>query len=608
MKKLIGKILEDFSILEDVKASEVDDFQNPIHIVRLKEVMASYGIQDEVINPIIRTITEQDDDEEKVTFKDPRTDKTRTITMKTARQYASDIKQGDDSEEKQAAVKAANLDKDGKQDKEKETKPPMKIDTNPFDKEDDEKQKPKKDKQKAMVGSPEQQSKKVEIDKGVKENLNFIIENAGDVRTQGGAGSNTPTRQQVQDLQTFTEKRMEQDARRREAEEKGESFDEEAYVHPNIAQREIDDETLDKSIDYMNEQLGGEEFDNLVRFLSKGGGVHPHLTKVTKLKRGEPGLDPESPGFKRVRELFRLYLKNDGKCAVTGVPMKLSICEPDHRIPYSSAKAEAKRKGTTVQEEQKKLDDFTSNLDLMVGPVNQFKSSLIDDKLLNATRKRLAMSEEAEEVKKLEKIFKNERAKALDKYYVDKYLLGDFTSLTEKRINEADNDERNSMMKAWNYIHPNKKEFKEQLEGNPRKNKEGDSDYYEKLKKAWKARGVELPDNSDDIDWNNPPFDKWMNRYGFGGGDGRPRSNRLSPGPEREYMREHFNKSGQNVPTIEEQEEVDETLDEARMSIRKQSAEKQIQIQKIKLNDPNLSDKQKQNVQKKIDKLEKSLT
>ena len=115
--KLIDKILEDFSILEDVNASEVDDFQNPIHIVRLKEVMASYGIQDEVINPIIRTITEQDDDDEKVTFKHD--GETRTITMKTARQYASDIKQGDDSEEKQAAVKAANLDsKDTKQDKE----------------------------------------------------------------------------------------------------------------------------------------------------------------------------------------------------------------------------------------------------------------------------------------------------------------------------------------------------------------------------------------------------------------------------------------------------------------------------------------------------------
>ena len=115
--KLIDKILEDFSILEDVNASEVDDFQNPIHIIRLKEVMASYGIQDEVINPIIRTITEQDDEDEEVTFKHD--GKTRTITMKTARQYASDIKQGDDSEEKQAAVKAAKLDtKDTKKDKE----------------------------------------------------------------------------------------------------------------------------------------------------------------------------------------------------------------------------------------------------------------------------------------------------------------------------------------------------------------------------------------------------------------------------------------------------------------------------------------------------------
>ena len=583
--------------------SSVPNPENIEHVALLSRMLIDWGIPYEIVQENISNLSEK----ENSALSDKEKEKAKKLGLVS-------LGYGNYGKEKGGETTHRNVD--GKlvaigdeQQPEKETKPPMKIDPNPFDKKDSEEDKPgdTDDKQKSMVGSSEQQSEKAEIDKGVKENLDFIVENAGDVRTQGGAGSNTPTRQQVQDLQTFTEKRMEQDARRREAEEKGEEFDEEAYVHPNITQREIDDETLDKSIDYLKEQLGGEEFDNLVRFLSKGGGVHPHLTKVTKLKRGEPGLDPESPGYKRVRELFRLYLKNDGKCAVTGVPMKLSICEPDHRIPYSSAKAEAERNGTTIEEEQRKLDDFTSNLDLMVGPVNQFKSSLIDDKLLNATRKRLAMSEEAEEVKKLEKIYKNERAKALNKHYRDKYLLGDFTSLTEKRISEADDDERNAIMKAWNYIHPNKKEFKEQLEGNPRKNKEGDPDYYEKLKKAWKAQGIELPDNSDDIDWNNPPFDKWMNRYGFGGGDGRPRSNRLSPGPEREYMREHFTKSGQNVPTIEEQEEVDETLDEARMSIRKQSTEKQLQIQKIKLRDPNLSDKQKQNVQKKIDKLEKSL-
>ena len=58
--KLIDKILEDFSALDEVIATEVDDFQNPIHILKLKEVMASYGIQYEVINPIIRTLTEEE--------------------------------------------------------------------------------------------------------------------------------------------------------------------------------------------------------------------------------------------------------------------------------------------------------------------------------------------------------------------------------------------------------------------------------------------------------------------------------------------------------------------------------------------------------------------
>jgi len=115
--KLIDKILEDFSILEDVNASEVDDFQNPIHIIRLKEVMASYGIQDEVINTIINTITEQDDDEDIITFKHK--GETHNVKKRTIRQYASDIEQGKGSEYKSAAVKAAKLDtKDTKKDKE----------------------------------------------------------------------------------------------------------------------------------------------------------------------------------------------------------------------------------------------------------------------------------------------------------------------------------------------------------------------------------------------------------------------------------------------------------------------------------------------------------
>ena len=547
--------------------------KNTLHIVQLRESMEELNIPNNVIYKVIDNIINEED-----IVKNKESG--NTYAVKNHNPETQDLVKKDASPEDIKKVK----------------------------KDDDGEEKTKDDKQKSMVGSSEQQQQKTKIDKGVKQNLDFIVENAGNVRTQGGAGSDTPTRQQVKDLQTFTEKRMEQDARRKAAEEKGEEFNEEPYVHPNIVQREIDDKTLDEALDYLKKQLGPEGFDNLIRFLSKGGAVHSHLTKVTKLKRGEAGLDPESPGYKRVRELIRLYLKNDGKCAVTGVPMKLSECDPDHRIPYSSAVKEAERNGTTVEEEQRKLDDFTSNLDLMFGPINKFKSSLVDDKLLNATRKRLAMSKEAEEVKKLKTLYKNQRAEALEEHYRKKFSLGDFSSLTEKNIAEADDYERNAMMKAWNYMHPNKKEMREQIEGKKSAGLKGDPDYYKKLKKAWKAQGVELPDNPNDIDWNKPPFSKWMNRYGFGdSGEKRERSNRLSPGPEREYMREHFTKSGQKVPTIKEQEEADEVIDEARQKIRKETTLKQIEIEKIKLRDPNLSDRSKQNSKKKIDKLKKSL-
>ena len=92
------------------------------------------------------------------------------------------------------------------------------------------------------------------------DDLNFIVENAGVEKIKGGAGSNTPTREEAIALKDFTEKRMEQDQRRKEAEEKGEPFDEEPYVHPNVVQREINDETLDESIDYIKEKWQFTEF------------------------------------------------------------------------------------------------------------------------------------------------------------------------------------------------------------------------------------------------------------------------------------------------------------------------------------------------------------
>ena len=116
--------------------------KNAQHIHELRESMEELNLPNNVIYQVIQNlINEEDDDEEKVTFKHD--GETRTITMKTARQYASDIKQGNSTDEKEAAVKAANLDSDDGSEPEKETKPPMKIDANPFDdKKDDEKEEP----------------------------------------------------------------------------------------------------------------------------------------------------------------------------------------------------------------------------------------------------------------------------------------------------------------------------------------------------------------------------------------------------------------------------------------------------------------------------------
>ena len=427
--------------------------------------------------------------------------------------------------------------------------------------------------------SPAQQTEINKINAGVKEDLDFIIANADDVRTQGGAGTNSASKQQIQDLGTFTEKRMAQGP------------DEEPYVHPNVVQREIDDATLDKSIDYLEKSLGDEKFDNLVRFISRGGGVDPFLTKVTK-KEGK--VDKDSVGYKRSREIIRLYLKNDGKCVVTGERMKLSECEPDHRLPYSSAGALAKEKNIPINEAKKQMDNIGGNMDLMFGPVNQFKSSLINDKLLNKIRKNLAKTDDEREIKKLEDQYTNERRKRLNSFYIESYGKGDFRSMTEQNINEMDEDERNIMMKAYNYYHPNTKEVGIQMKKDP--------DYLNKLEK----KGIKLPFKDREkliLDNDEPPAKFWLNRYIQDPSGKRPRGFKRTDPEEKKVMIEMFRTSGKNVISIADQKASDSAIDKNRLAIRKEMNKKQIEIELIKLQNPKLSDKQKDKIQAKIDKL-----
>ena len=113
----------------------------------------------------------------------------------------------------------------------------------------------KEEKKKEIQQKIKKTKKQIKIGEDLKEDLDFILENKDKVRLKSGGGSNSPSVQDVKDLQTFTQKRMEQDKRRLEAEEKGEEFNEEPYVHPSIIQREVDDATLDRAVDYLEENL-----------------------------------------------------------------------------------------------------------------------------------------------------------------------------------------------------------------------------------------------------------------------------------------------------------------------------------------------------------------
>jgi len=110
---------------------------NDYHLVLLKEVCLANGIDVDTTNNVILALEKKDD--EKIKWKD-KDGRDRETGLDTIKQYASDIKSGDSSQNKELAVKAANLGnkETGGEEEEIEEKPPMKIAKNPYEKEDDD--------------------------------------------------------------------------------------------------------------------------------------------------------------------------------------------------------------------------------------------------------------------------------------------------------------------------------------------------------------------------------------------------------------------------------------------------------------------------------------
>jgi len=502
-----------------------------------------------------------------------------------------------------------------------------------------DKKEPKPDTSTFEVGSKRSTERIIKINEKLSNNLKFIEKNYDKVRLKTGGGSNSPSVQDVKDLKEFTEKRMAQDRRRKEALEKGEEFNEETYVHPSIIQRNVTDEEVDTAMDYFEEKLEASDFGKLLKKFSAGGAVPRHLTKVTKLKKGDegyPGIDKSSPGYIRAKKILRLYLKNDCKSPVTGNPLPLSHMEPDHRLPFTTAesdivesgkyeglslKAKKPADGNSLQEIMKKrkeelsereqnivkdleplqakYDDPDTNMDLMSGPVNQFKSDLIDNDLLNSIRRKLA---ENPEEKKLQNEYKTLRKKLIRKHHSDKVSRGDNPPYNEYDIRNADSTETNAMMKAHNFYHPDAKTITELEGGDPSKGIPADPQYYDKVKSFWKEKGVELPDNKEDIDFKQEPFSKTLTVY-VQAGRSRGGAKRRSKGQDHEYLIEEFKKFDYFGSSLEDDKNQEEVIDEARKEMNKQLDTKRIEILKVQLADPNIQGKKRENRQKELNGL-----
>ena len=486
----------------------VPNIHDKEHQSIMSEILSEWG-EFEAKEIIFEFLTEKDDKidpETEITYQNKKGE-TRKTTYKTA------IASNQDSPQFKAADTLRNKkDKDGSTDKPSKGKIAGKKmfqhapDINPNVGKDTSDEKIKTDTSTFEVGSKRSTEKIIKVNEKLSNNLKFIEENYDKVRLKTGGGSNSPSVQDVKDLKEFTEKRMAQDTRRKEALEKGEEFNEEPYVHPSIIQRNVTDDEVDTAMDYFEEKLETSDFGKLLKKFSAGGAVPRHLTKVTKLKKGDegyPGIDKSSPGYIRAKKILKLYLKNDCKSPVTGNPLPLSHMEPDHRLPFTTAesdivesgkyeglslKAKKPADGNSLQEIMKKrkeqlsereqnivkdleplqakYDDPDTNMDLMAGPVNQFKSDLIDNDLLNSIRRKLA---ENPEEKILQNEYKTLRKKLIREHHSDKVSRGDNPPYNEYDIRNADSTETNAMMKAHNFYHPDAKTITELEGGDPSK-------------------------------------------------------------------------------------------------------------------------------------------
>lgn len=315
-------------------------------------------------------------------------------------------------------------------------------------------QQKKQTQQKGKGGGYQPTEGQAKIFKGQKKVLVEVVEKgflANVEKITKGVGAFEPSEEQLKALVDVTKKQIK---------------------NPNyklkLPNYKINDEDIDIAIGIVKNKLGSD-YKRWEQQVMKSGAVDPFLTTGENGKR-------------RFKQIVQKYLETGGRSAITGKFVPFNRMQLDHHVPYSSAAQavkDKKKKGikTNLEKEKARLDS-PPNWDLMETELNQFKNSLEGNALIAKAAKRLNMSPDEKELKKIQTELQSLQKEQLFSNLVTSFGKGDYSGFNEQSISSLNGNDANMLAKAWNYWHPNPKtpEFRDNLKNDP--------NYINKLRRA----------------------------------------------------------------------------------------------------------------------------
>ena len=362
--------------------------KNPLHIIELRESMEELNFPNNVIYQLIENLINEVTDKE-TKFKARSKETNKIIYYKNQDNLDAGIKSGH----------AIPFEKGDGEETEKETKPPMKIDANPFDdKEDKEKEKPTDDKK----PSEEQQQKEAEKKEFLLDITSGLLETSSEVE---GVGRFNMSKDDLGKYKSYLEGNK-----------------------PKIPNYDISDDEVDEVIGILKSTLG-ENYQNFIQRVKKKG------DPPKQYSTGDAGKE-------RVFSCLKHYMSTGGRSTITGEFVPFSESQLDHVTSLDNGGV-----------------DGPENWEWMESRFNQFKGALSDEDVMNKIKSDLDKSPDEDKLKQLNQSFRKYSKEAFINYYSNKFKDGGTAGVTEESINNMNGGDINALIKGWNKNHSEGSEF-----------------------------------------------------------------------------------------------------------------------------------------------------